>query len=176
MKIFLQKLWMILFLGLMIGCSNQNPRTKGIPKQVVHHEQYPIEVYDYENLKKEFFNRHDDTLRIINFWATWCKPCVEELPFLEHITESYPKVKVTLVSLDFPKHIDTKLVNYLIANKIKSKVVVLDDDDANTWINDVDKQWSGAIPATIIYKKNKKHFYEKSFKKEELINIVESFK
>lgn len=172
------KLNSIILLAVVLiisACGNTVPKTKGNPKQIVKHDTYPIEVYDYENLKKSFLEEEDDTIRIINFWATWCKPCIEEMPYFEYITQNYPEVDVTMVSLDFPKHIETKLVNYLVKNNIRSKVVLLDDEDANFWINDVDKNWSGAIPATIIYTKNKRNFFEKSFTKEELINIVESF-
>lgn len=152
-----------------------NTKRKECHKELVHHSDYPIEIYDFENFEKAFLEEKDDTLRVINFWATWCKPCVQELPFFEEINAEYPKVQVTLVSLDFPKHIESKLIPFLKKNNLKSRVVLLDDDNANKWINEVDEHWSGAIPATIFYKGNKRIFHEKSFTKDELVNIVNSF-
>lgn len=95
-----------------------------------------------------------DTIYVINFWATWCKPCLEELPSFEKITRNYPNsfVKVILVSNDFKKQIDTKLVPFLKHAKIKSQVVFMDETNPNTWIEMVDPNWSGAIPATLIFK------------------------
>ena len=77
-------------------------------------------------------------------------------------------VEVILVSLDFPKQIESKLIPFLKKRELQSEVVVLDDVDSNTWIPKVHEDWSGAIPATIIYNKRKRMFYERSFNYEEL--------
>ena len=114
---------------------------------------------------------------IVNFWATWCKPCVEELPFFERINEEYKdqNVEVLLVSLDFPTQIEEKVLPFIEKNKIRSKVILMSDPDQNTWIPKIDETWSGAIPATIIYTKNKRAFYEKAFTYEELISELNEF-
>jgi len=129
----------------------------------------PIKIVDFKGLEP-YLNKQNDTTYIVNFWATWCGPCVKELPYFEKITEKYKnkKVKVILVSLDFPKSYKKSLLPFLVRKGIKSEVILLNDPDSNTWINKVNKDWSGAIPATIIYNKNSKSFYEKSFTYEEL--------
>jgi thiol-disulfide isomerase/thioredoxin len=128
-----------------------------------------IKVVDYEGLKP-YLNKQNDTTYIINFWATWCGPCVKELPYFEKITENYKdqKLKVILVSLDFPKSYQKSLVPFVKRKALKSEVILLNDPDSNNWISKIDKNWSGAIPATIIYNKNSRSFYEKSFTYEEL--------
>jgi len=90
---------------------------------------------------------------------------VGELPYFELINSRYPdaEVEVILVSLDLPKHVETKLIPFLKKQKIQSKVILLDDPDANSWIPKVDEEWSGSIPATYIYKGNVSKFYERSF-------------
>lgn len=132
---------------------------------------------DFEGLKPIFEDKSDQVY-IINFWATWCKPCVKELPYFEQIHDEYKneEVKVILVSLDFPKQIESKLIPFLEKHQLKSNVVVLDDSNSNVWINAVDPSWTGAIPATVVYKADKRQFFEKNFVSfEELNNIIKSY-
>ena len=79
------------------------------------------------------------------------------------------------MSIDFPKMAETKLLPFIKTHNLKSEVLLLNDPDANNWINKVDSTWSGAIPATLIYKGNKRRFYEKSFSFDELENEVKQF-
>ena len=128
-----------------------------------------IPVYDFESFQP-LLKVNDGKTRVINFWATWCKPCVAELPFFELINGKYKDggVEVILVSLDLPKHVETKLIPFIRKQRIESRVLLLDDPDANNWIPKVNKTWSGSIPATIIYKGNNSSFYERSFTYDEL--------
>ena len=84
-------------------------------------------------------------------------------------------VEVTLVSLDFPKQIADQLIPFIKNNKLQSQVVVLDDPNQNKWINAIDPSWTGSIPATIIYNKNDRAFYEQSFDEETLLKELEKF-
>jgi thiol-disulfide isomerase/thioredoxin len=94
-----------------------------------------------------------DSLIVLNFWATWCKPCVEELPYFEQLNKKYAsqKVKVILVNLDFNSKITTVAEPFVKKRNLESEVVHITDTDPNTWINKIDGSWSGAIPATAIY-------------------------
>ncbi len=123
----------------------------------------PIPIYNFSELEP-LLNIQNDTTYVINFWATWCKPCVKELPYFEKVTETYSKekVKVILVSLDFPEQLEKRVIPFLEEHKLKSEVLLLDDADANSWIPKVDSTWSGAIPATVIYKNKNKKFVEGS--------------
>lgn len=130
----------------------------------------------FEQLEKIIY-KQDDTLRIVNFWATWCKPCIEELPEFERINAEYKnqKVKVILVSMDFKSKIDIQLKPYIQKNNIQSPVFVLDQTDANVWINDVSKEWSGSIPATIFTLQSKQlSFREGKYSYEELKQKIQS--
>ena len=135
-----------------------------------------LKIYDFDTLEP-LLNKIDDKVYVINFWATWCAPCVKELPYFEELNANYKsqKVEVVLVSLDFPKQYEKKLKPYIVKNNLMSQVIALDDTDTNTWIPKVDTDWSGAIPATIIYNKNKRRFYERSFNYEELQEEVKTF-
>ena len=126
------------------------------------------------NELKPLLNQKGDKIYVVNFWATWCAPCIKELPYFE-VLDQREDVEVLLVSLDFPKHKESRLLPFIIKNKLQAKVVLLDDADENYWINDIHPNWSGAIPATIVYNTDKRDFYERSFTQNELLNLVESF-
>lgn len=126
------------------------------------------------NELKPLLNQEGDKIYVVNFWATWCAPCIKELPYFE-VLDQREDVEVLLVSLDFPKHKESRLLPFIKKNKLQSKVVLLDDANENYWINDIHPNWSGAIPATIVYNRHKRDFYERSFTQNELLNLVESF-
>ena len=128
-----------------------------------------IEVVDFDELYSKIDLSVDKTY-VINFWATWCAPCVKELPYFEEVNKKYKdkNTEVILVSLDFPSQIESKLKPYLKKNNIKSKVILLDDSKMNTWVPKVSEQWDGGIPATLIVNPTNYNFYPKPFKKEEL--------
>ena len=136
-----------------------------------------LKVFDFKELQAYLDSKDPNKTYVVNFWATWCSPCIKELPYFEQLNANYANkdVEVILVSLDFPKHIDTKLKTFLEKENLKSEVVVLNDVDANTWIPKVSEDWSGAIPATIIYNKDKRTFYERSFNYQELETEVKQF-
>lgn len=95
----------------------------------------------------------NDTVYVVNFWATWCAPCVAELPYFEQLDSVYKKekVKVILVSTDFKKDFDSRLVPFVERKKLQSEVNFLDEIYDNEWIPKVDSLWQGNIPATKIY-------------------------
>lgn len=107
---------------------------------------------------------------VINFWATWCAPCVKELPYFEKLNQENQNVKVILVSLDFEKQVESKLIPFLKKKKIASTSIYLADKDYNTWLPKIDKNWSGSIPATVIFNQDKKIFVEQDFSNYEELN------
>lgn len=109
----------------------------------------------------ELVNRYkntNDTTYIINFWATWCGPCVAELPDFERINEKYKdkKVKVILVSMDFVSDYNSKLIPFINKKKIKSEVVLLNETKPDIFINKINPTWQGSLPATMIINNAKK--------------------
>jgi len=137
--------------------------------------QSQVKVYEkFDDLNQEILNKLDpDITYVINFWATWCGPCVKELPYFEELNKKYSNTtfKQILVSLDSPKKLDSKVIPFIIEKDIKSEVVLLADGKYNDWIDLVDPSWSGAIPITLIYKGDKKLFYEREFHSMEEIEI-----
>ncbi|MFN8711855.1 MAG: redoxin family protein [Bacteroidota bacterium] len=93
-----------------------------------------------------------DTTYIVNFWATWCAPCVKELPEFEKLDSTYKNkpVKVLLVSLDFENQVQTKLIPFIEKRKLQSEVLLLNEVYDNEWIPKIDAKWQGNLPATLI--------------------------
>ena len=165
------------FLFLTLSCSKKE-RTEGVAlpvKNLEKKENTEIEVYNFNELEK-VLQSEEDMLLVVNFWATWCKPCIEELPYFEAIQKkNKANVKVILVSLDFPNKLESQLIPFVNKKEIKSQVILLDDPYENEWIPKVDSTWSGAIPATLMMKGSKRKFFERSFTKEELTSEIEKF-
>ncbi len=133
-----------------------------------------IKVLDFNGLKP-YLEKENDTTYIINFWATWCAPCIKELPHFQKINDEYAdkKLKVLLVSLDFERQIESRLMPFIRKHKVTPEVIVLSDPDSNGWIDKVDQSWSGSIPATIFYNKDKRMFFEKEFTYAEIKGVLE---
>lgn len=131
-----------------------------------------IQIVKFNELKQHVYN-NSDTVYVINFFASWCKPCIQEIPeFLSFANGTKNKnVKLVFVSLDL-KTDRVKLLQ--IAKKYNlPNVFLLDENNANNWINKIDKHWSGAIPATLIIKKGKhKKFIADSISSETLYNLT----
>lgn len=134
-----------------------------------------IEVVDFDGFKP-YLEKNNDTLYIINFWATWCAPCIKELPYFQRIHNDYAdgKVKVLLVSLDFKRQLESRVIPFIEKNKVTAEVILLSDPDSNKWINKVDTSWSGSIPATVFRKGKRQVFFEKEFTNQELEQVVKS--
>lgn len=132
-----------------------------------------IPIMDFDELYP-LLNQQNDTTYVVNFWATWCAPCVREIPAFEKLYEMYKgqKVQVILVSLDFPNHLQSRVVPFVEQNNVKSRVILLDDSDANRWIPMVSENWTGAIPATLIFNRESRKFFQREFYFEELEQII----
>ena len=140
-------------------------------------EQPLVEVIKYDGLEA-IISAKNSGVQVINFWATWCGPCVKELPYFEEVNASMKdQINVNLVSLDFVDDVEKKVTPFVQKKGLKSKVYLLDEIDYNSWIDKVDPSWSGAIPATLIVDSHtgKRKFIEKELKPGELESMLKEF-
>ena len=114
-----------------------------------------------------------EKLKVINFWASWCRPCIMEMPHFESLDKT--KATVYFVTVDHPDDIE-KARRMVEKNAVKSKVLLLNESDADKYITTINKDWSGAIPATLfVDARGSKYFYEEAFDKPQLESIVKKY-
>jgi len=136
-----------------------------------------LKTVNFDELS-QIINKNDDVLYVVNFWATWCSPCVEELPEFMEINREFYKTgnfKMILVSLDKASELETVVKPFIENKKIDVDVYLLDDNKRmNYWIPSIDAGWTGAIPATVFIRNGQKlHFEENKLDKNELKQIVQ---
>ncbi|TAH29545.1 MAG: TlpA family protein disulfide reductase [Cytophagales bacterium] len=127
-----------------------------------------IKIADLEKI----IDKKNDTLKVINFWASWCVPCIKELP---HFVKIASEMKQKPIQFIFVAIEDTpeKALNILKKKKIEIHSFLLDEDKANEWIDKIDKNWDGTIPFTlIIAPNNQRKIHQGELTEEELKKII----
>lgn len=125
---------------------------------------------------EDMLNKTGDTIYVINFWATWCSPCIEEIGFFQELHQAYEgkPVHVILINLDFPNQLKKRVIPFLKEKEITAEVLSMTELDYNAWIPIVEKDWSGAIPATLILRDEEKKFIPREISRKELFALVEN--
>jgi thiol-disulfide isomerase/thioredoxin len=138
---------LVLFIAIAVHTYAQN-----IPKWKIH------------DLKAAISNADKPT--IFNFWATFCKPCVEEIPYFQQLVKKYDSagVRLVLVSLDLSEAYPKKIASFASKHKFTSPIKFLDETNADAFCPAVDSSWSGAIPASLFV--NNKTGYRKFFEEQ----------
>jgi thiol-disulfide isomerase/thioredoxin len=92
---------------------------------------------------------HRGKVVLVDFWATWCDPCREELPKLVPLSKRL-KVELITVSADEPEK-ETAAIAFLDKVGVRSPRYIKRVDDDQVFIDSVDQKWSGALPALFLY-------------------------
>jgi thiol-disulfide isomerase/thioredoxin len=112
------------------------------------------------------------TPMIINFWATYCIPCIEEIPYFQEEVKKHEKdgVQLLLVSLDLKSYYPQKVLAFVKEKKFTAPMVWLNETDADYFCPKVDPKWSGSLPATLFInnKTGYRKFYEEQLSEEKL--------
>lgn len=139
-----------------------------------------LELITPEELQN-LVHQNDDVLYVVNYWATWCSPCVREIPGFMNVHKQYENdnnFKMILVSLDAKRLLDTKVKRFVERHNIDTDVYVLDDTGSSTIevLKAIDSNWYGEIPATLFYKNGEKlKFHKGSMTQYELEDLVDDF-
>ncbi|GAB4248032.1 MAG: hypothetical protein Tsb0034_27360 [Ekhidna sp.] len=133
-----------------------------------------VEVIKFSDLQTKMLYT-ESPLTVFNFWATWCGPCIKELPHFDRLSEDNKNVKVYLVSIDFPNELE-RVKKFVKKKGLKSEVLFLNEKDPDNYMPKVSQDWTGAIPATLfVTEMGKTYFHEKAFTKEELLKAVNKY-
>ena len=150
----------LLLLVMFFSCRQAN--SQSIPKW---------KVGDLE----EYIAKSDGPT-VVNFWATYCGPCLKEIPYFQEVVKQYEKkgVKLLLVSLDFKESFPDKISSFADKRKFTSAIVWLDETNADYFCPKVDSKWSGVMPATLFINNKKGHrsFFEEEMSKEKFETAI----
>lgn len=125
-------------------------------------EPVAINTIDVEGVKKLAANKTGD-LRLINVWATWCGPCLGELPELVTINRMYRnrRFRMYTISLDAAADRDQAL-RHLTEKHVSSINYLYDSEDRNALAEALDAQWQGPVPYTLLIAPGGKVIYRSS--------------
>lgn len=133
-----------------------------------------VRLLTVSQLEKRIENGKD-TVYFVNFWATWCAPCIKELPYFERLANTLKQkpFKVLLISLDFKSKLTTAVQPFVERLKLQNEVFLINEKSQQSYIDRLDKNWSGAIPATLIINRQNqsRQLIEKELTYDELLNL-----
>jgi len=134
-----------------------------------------FKIISFEEFEK-MTAQDSEKIRIFNFWATWCAPCIREMPHFEEVKQKSPDIELFFISLDDGRKPE-RVKQFINRKQIQAPVYLLNDVDYNKWIDKVSPNWSGAIPATLfILPSGERHFHEGELGIEELKTLIEKLK
>ena len=115
---------------------------------------------------------------IVNFWATYCVPCLAEIPHFQALATQYKDkgVKLLLVSLDMKEAYPGKINKVTKKLKLNPPVYWLDETNADYFCPKVDSAWSGALPSSLFINNatGYRKFFEDELSKEKLEKEIQS--
>ena len=110
-----------------------------------------LSVISQEKLSKIISDR-DGKILFINVWATWCKPCVEEFPDLVRLYNNYEKnIDFVSLSVDQLSDKESLVIPFLKEQNANFPAYLVDEQKTEEFINQLNKEWSGAVPASFVY-------------------------
>jgi len=132
---------------------------------------YCQEIKKMKITELETYIRQSDHPLIVNFWATFCVPCVKEIPAFQSAVEKNKGVELLLVSLDLPKYYPAKISSFAKEKNFTAAIAWLNETNADYFCPRIDKKWSGAIPSSLFV--NNKTKYRRFFEREMTAQEVE---
>ncbi|MBS1598115.1 MAG: TlpA family protein disulfide reductase [Bacteroidetes bacterium] len=135
---------------------------------------YSQEIKKIKIAELEAYIRQSDHPLIVNFWATFCVPCVKEIPAFQAAVEKNKNVELLLVSLDLPKYYPEKISSFAKEKNFTANISWLNETNADYFCPKIDKKWSGAIPSSLFVNSKTKYrrFFAREMKGEEIEKYI----
>ena len=113
---------------------------------------------------------------VVDFWATWCAPCAEEIPWFQKAVKDFDtaNVELVLVSLDFEKNYTEVITKFAAKKNLNATIFWLNETNADHFCAAIDSNWFGTIPVTLFVnnKTGYRKFYDDQVPEKELYKIV----
>lgn len=161
-------IWSFIVIWCMIGVY-ENITEPGSTTEKI------FEIITFDDFEK-MMGESNSKIKVYNFWATWCAPCVKEMPYFEKVQNDDPEIELIFISMDDGRKPE-RVTNFIERRSVKAPVYLLNDVDYNKWIDKVDPSWSGAIPATLFIKPDGgRYFHEGEVDENQLKSIIQNLK
>ena len=141
-------------------------------------EAYAQTIPSYKIDQLDSLIKNSKQPMIINFWATFCIPCIEEIPYFIQKTKEFEdqNVSLLLVSLDMEDYYPAKITNFASKHNFSAPLAWLKETDADLFCPRIDESWSGAIPATLFINNvtGYRKFFEDQLSEKQLEKEIQS--
>jgi thiol-disulfide isomerase/thioredoxin len=157
-----------------LSSNTTNENTEDHPGMEITNQEIKIINSDFAKIQN-LLDIKSDTLYITNYWATWCPPCVKEIPDFVDVQEKYKneKVKFIFVSID-EADTQSKLQSFVQKNKMKN-VYNISPKEMKTNISSISPDLVGGIPVTVIQKGNKKEGFLGDLSKQFILSKIKEY-
>jgi thiol-disulfide isomerase/thioredoxin len=174
-----------LILPLILACSpttptaapdlSEPPVASPSPEEPTQDRSPQVQGIDIAKVEA-LLREPSEHVRIVNFWATWCGPCVAELPMLRDLADARDDLEVILVSLDLHS-VRAKRVLPFIARYDLTRLThyQLEDPDPAMAMTRI-PGWPSSIPVTYILDRQGRvaHQFDTAVRREELLSTIET--
>ena len=118
-------------------------------------ESLRLIIVDASEINYQINKHKGSEVVLINFWATYCAPCIEEFPMIVDLSNEYKDqgLKVYFVSADWSDR-EKEVLDFLKRQGVRGISFIKEEGNDNNFINEISKEWSGALPFTLVYDKN----------------------
>ena len=148
------------FLAVASSCTQTNDHTHVPPAESKAKTTGQPVVTQIDDAKLKQLLKPNGKPLLVNFWATWCGPCREEFPDLVKIDNEYRgRIDFITISLDFPEELNAAVPKFLTEMNAGMPTYLLVSADENAVIASIAKDWTGALPSTILYNESSEMTY-----------------
>ncbi len=151
---------LILAVGLACGGTEEDPKPPArpapvpVPTVVARKAVGPPKLVDATRLRQEL-SRSAERPRVYNFWATWCPPCLAEMPLLRQFAIAHPEIDLVMVNVDAKALHEARVQHVIRENALMDVAhLFIDADDPNPILREAVPSWPEQIPLTLVVDRN----------------------